>query len=117
MAAETHTFTPQKLFAGASPEVVTIPCTVKAAANLAAYTVVEYDAAGKIITSGGTNKPAGILVSGVTNAADAPGQLYKAGNFFASELVWHATQATALLQNKLVDGTMIVLGHQDTGES
>jgi len=132
MAAETYTFTPKKFFAGASPEPILKNVTVLSGQNLAAGSLVEFDAAGKVITSGGVNKPAGVLVNavnastGTTNnkgetvpagaAADTSGFIYKSGDFFASELFFHATQSTDLLKSRIVDGTMIVLSFQKAGE-
>ena len=132
MAAESYAFNPKKFVANYNPELVVKPCTVLSGQNLAAGSIVEFDAAGKVITSGGVNKPAGVLMypvnasAGTTNnkgetvvagiAADTAGLIYKAGDFFASELFFHATQSTNLLKSKLVDGTMIALTFQDVGE-
>jgi hypothetical protein len=132
MAAETYTYIPKKFIAGSDPDYVAKPCTVVSGQNLAAGSVVEFDINGKVITSGGVNRPAGVLAYAVnasvstTNnkgetvaagvAADTAGILIKCGDLFSSELFFNATQSTNLLKAKLMDGTMIVLSFQDVGE-
>lgn len=117
MAAETFTYTPKKLIAGSDPDVVVKPCTVLTGQNLAAYTLVESDAAGKMKAHAGVNKVAGILLNAVdATAADKDGLVYIAGDFFADQLVFPAGANTTLLKRKLVEGSMIALTFLDTGE-
>ena len=117
MAAETFTYTPKKLIAGSDPDVVVKPCTVLTGQNLAAYTLVESDAAGKMKAHAGVNKVAGILLNAVdATAADKDGLVYIAGDFFADQLVFPAVTNTTLLKRKLVEGSMIALTFLDTGE-
>ena len=117
MAAETFTYTPKRLIAGADPDVVTKPCTVLSGQNLAQYTLVESDAAGKMKAHAGVNKVAGILVNAVdASAADTAGVVYIAGDFFGDQLVFPAGANTTLLKRKLVEGSMIALTFLETGE-
>lgn len=159
MAAETTTYTPVKLFAGHFPEILTAPATLLTDENLAAYTLLAADSAGKLYahpgnetgfvaaTSAGsptveidtTIPVAGILVeaanasTGTTNnngetvvagtSADLAVNIYKSGNFFASQLVFKLTGggdmadvATDILKQKLVNDSLIALAFQDTGE-
>ena len=117
MAAETFTYTPKKLIAGSDPDVVVKPCTVLTGQNLAACTLVESDAAGKMKAHAGVNKVAGILLNAVdASAADTAGLVYISGDFFADQLVFPAVTNTNLLKQKLVEGSMIALTFLDTGE-
>lgn len=129
MATETFTQTPVKLFAGDHPRVVTQPCTVLSGQDLAANTLVESDAAGKLITHQGfvddatattidiTAPVVGVLVAAVdASAADVDGMVYTSGYFFASELVWHADASTDLLKRKLLEGSDIQVEMQKAGE-
>ena len=119
MAAETFTYSPKRLIAGSDPDVVVKPGTVVLGQNLAQYTLLESDAAGKWkVHAGGTNKVAGILLNAVdATSADTAAQAYIAGDFFADQIVWPATGAgTNLLKQKLVEGSMIALTFLDTGE-
>lgn len=117
MAAETFTYTPKRLIAGSDPDVVTKPCTVVLGQNLAQYTLVESDAAGKMKAHAGVNKVAGILLNAVdASAADKAGIVYIAGDFFADQLVFPASANTNLLKQKLVEGSMIALTFLETGE-
>jgi hypothetical protein len=117
MAAETFTYTPKRLIAGSDPDVVTKPCTVLSGQNLAQYTLVESDAAGKMKAHAGVNKVAGILLNAVdASAADKAGIVYIAGDFFADQLVFPAGVNTNLLKQKLVEGSMIALTFLETGE-
>lgn len=117
MAAETFTYSPKRLIAGADPDVVVKPCTVLLGQNLAQYTLVESDLAGKMKVHAGVNKVAGILLNAVdATSADTAGQVYIAGDFFADQIVWPAGANTNLLKQKLVEGSMIALTFLDTGE-
>ena len=129
MAAETTTYTPQKLFAGDHPRVVTQPCTVLSGQDLAAFTIVESDADGKLITHAGfvddgtattidiTAPVVGVLTAAVdASAADVDGTVYTSGYFFASQLIWHADASNELLKRKLLEGSDIQVEFQDTGE-
>jgi hypothetical protein len=117
MAAETFTYTPKRLIAGSDPDVVTKPCTVVLGQNLAQYTLVESDAAGKMKAHAGVNKVAGILLNAVdATSADKAGVVYIAGDFFADQLVFPASANTNLLKQKLVEGSMIALTFLETGE-
>jgi len=117
MAAETFTYTPKRLIAGNDPDVVTKPCTVVSGQNLAEYTLVESDAAGKMKAHAGVNKVAGILLNAVdATSADKAGVVYIAGDFFADQLVFPVSANTNLLKQKLVEGSMIALTFLETGE-
>jgi hypothetical protein len=118
MAAETYTFTPKKLFAGAEPDVVTQSGTYAAAnTTTTEYTLVESNAAGEWIAHAGVNKVAGITINhtGVSQAGKA-GQAYIAGCFWADQITWPGTATTNLLKKKLLEGTQIVVVFQDVGE-
>ena len=137
MAAETHTLTPSRLFAGHFPEALTAPVTVLSGENVAAYEVVASDDAGKIIahlgfdtdfvadTSAGavtkevpTTRPvAGIMVMAVdASAADTAGAIYESGCFYADQLTWPASATTNALKRKLLEGSLIKVVFLDTGE-
>lgn len=165
MAAETFTFTPKKLIAGADPDILTDVGTLVSGQILEAGTLLVADpSTGKLSAHPGntvgyvaassagsptvvvdTTAPvAGILMyasnasTGTVNnagntvaagtAADLTVQYYKAGNFFADQLVFvqngngsAAGAAMALtttndLKRKLVSKSMILLTFQDTGE-
>lgn len=137
MAAETHTFTPQKLFASDYPRVLTSPVTVVSGQNLAVNTIVASDANGKILahpdfdtdfvadTSAGavtksldvTKVVAGVLVAAVdATGGDTAGIIYESGHFYADQLVWPAGATTNALKRKLLEGSLIKVTFQDTGE-
>jgi hypothetical protein len=118
MPAETFTFTPKKLIAGAYPDIVTQSGTFAAAATfITEYTLVESNAAGEWIAHAGVNKVAGIAINrtGASQASQA-GQAYIAGCFFADQIAWPGTATTNLLKKKLLEGTAIVVVFQDVGE-
>lgn len=164
MAAETFTYTPKKLIAGADPDVISQSGILLSGQILEAGTILAQDKNGKLYahpgnttgfmaaTSAGavttefdnTLPVAGILVfaanasTGTVNnagntvvagtAADLTVQVYKAGNFFADQLVYKlngngsaagadmAAVSTNVLKQKLVAGSLFVLTFQDTGE-
>ena len=118
MAAETFTWSPQRLLAGHDPDVITVPGTLLSGQNLAAGTLLESDAAGKWkVHANAGAKVAGILMN-ATNATsgDTACTAYVAGNFWADQLTFPAAINTNLLKTKFVEGTMIVLAFLDTGE-
>ena len=117
MAAETFTYTPKRLIAGSDPDIIVRPGTVVTGQNLAQYTLLESDVAGKWKVHGGVNKVAGILLNAVdATSADKAAQAYIAGDFFADQIVWPSAANTNLLKQKLVEGSMIALTFLDTGE-
>lgn|SRR5574343_747504 len=118
MAAETYTFTPKKLIAGSDPDIVTQSGVLDAAATFTTeYTLVESNASGNWIAHAGTNKVAGIVINhtGASQAGQTV-QAYIAGCFFADQITWPATATTNALKKKLLEGTMLVVVFQDTGE-
>jgi uncharacterized protein (DUF1786 family) len=122
MAVPTTTFTPIQIWAGEkSDERRSV--TVKMGQNLAAYTVVMSDAAGKIVIHDGAyaNKVAGILIAAVdATSADAAGMVYKNGDFMMDVIVWPATigggAPTTLLKQKLLEGIEIYATPYVAGE-
>lgn len=117
MAAETFTYTPKRLIAGSDPDVVIKTGTVVTGQNLAQYTLLESDVAGKWKVHAGVNKVAGILLYATdATSADQPAQAYIAGDFFADQIVFPSAINTNLLKQKLVEGSMIALTFLDTGE-
>ena len=125
MATETHTLTPSKLFAGDFPKPITAPVTVLTGQDLAALTIVETNLTGEVIAHAGINEAddtaqalvAGVLINAVdATAADLPGLIYEGGCFFASQLVWPADCTDNLLKRKLLEGSLIKVVFQDTGE-
>jgi predicted secreted protein len=117
MAAETFTYTPKRLLASSDPDVIVKTGTLVTGQNLAQYTLLESDAAGKWKVHAGVNKVAGILLNATdATSADQPTQAYIAGDFFADQLVFPSAINTNLLKQKLVEGSMIALTFLDTGE-
>lgn len=117
MTAETFTFTPKRLIAGADPDPITRPGTLLLGQNLAAGTLLESDAAGKWKVHAGVNKVAGILMYATdATSADTNAVAYVAGDFFADQLVFPSSASTNLLKQKLVESSLIVLTFLDTGE-
>ena len=137
MVAETHTYTPVKLFAGHFPEPMTNDVTVLSGEVLAQYEIVATNSAGKVIahpdfdtdfvadTSAGavtksldvTRPVAGVMVTAVdATAGDLPGNMWVSGCFFASQLVWPAGATTNALKMKLLEGSLIKVVFQDVGE-
>ena len=137
---ETATFTPAELFAGNSAKNRR-PVTVVSGQNLAANTVVAYDADGKVrlhtglitdsISQSGTTpfavtfvpaeQLAGVLIAAVdASGGDAAGMVYCDGDFIGSKLVWPANidgaAATNLTKQKLFAGTELFATFYNTGE-
>jgi hypothetical protein len=133
---ETVTFTPAELFAGTVSENRR-PCTVLSGQNLAANTVVAFNAAGKVIAHDGVITPtqsgttpfavtpatvlAGVLVAAVdASAADTAGMIYCDGDFIASKLVWptniDGAAANDLTKAKLFAGTELFATFYNAGE-
>ena len=113
MAAETTTFSPVELWAGAVSEERRA-VTVKSGQNLAANTLVMSDTAGKIVAHDGVyaNKVTGVLISAVdATAADTAGMVYKDGDFIGDKIVWPALigglAVTDLTKQKLLEGVEI----------
>ena len=141
MAAESTSYTPAELFAGeASKRRRAV--TVKSGQDLAANTVVMFDADGKIVAHDGVitaslaqsgttpfaatltngNPVAGVLIAAVdADGADAAGMIYCDGDFIGSLLVWPATidgaAVTNLLKQKMFVGTELFATFYTAGET
>jgi len=93
MTIETHVTNIKRLVAGSVPEILTKEQIVLSGQNLAAYTFVESDNVGKLITHAGISVGVGNPVAGLTAQAidatggDTQGTLYESGNFFDDQLV------------------------------
>lgn len=94
---ETAAYAPRDFIAGDSPAIATENGTLASGQNLPARTVIGRIAASKKLVqcdpgaSDGSQNPVGILVHAIdASAGDKPAQFYKAGNFFADALNWHA---------------------------
>ena len=122
MAAESTSYTPTELFAGAASETRRT-VTVKAGQNLAANTLVMFDAAGKVVAHSGDSTiiPAGVLIAAVNAVADSAGMIYCDGDFIGSLIVWPALidtfAVTNLLKQKLLAGTELYATFYSAGET
>jgi hypothetical protein len=139
-AYETTSYTPAELFAGNASKIREV-VTVKSGQNLAANTVVMFDADGKVLLHSGVITPtlaqsgttpfaatltpavklAGVLVAAVdASGGDKQGLIYCDGNFFDDKLVWptniDGSAATALTKKKLFAGSGLQVTVSATGE-
>ena len=115
-SATTETVVPANLIAGHAPEIATENGTLITGQNLANFTVLGRITASKKLTkcdpaaADGSQTAVGILVHAMdATSADKAVQFYKAGNFFADALVWHAGFDSAAKKLAAFDGTAIVI--------
>ncbi len=98
------------LTTGDHPAVFTTDETVLTGQVLAAWTVVGFDGAGKIVPANNTTVPAvGILVyptdtSATGTNSDATGAVYRGGCFNPDLLVWDVAYSTDALKAKAFEG-------------
>ena len=141
MAAESTSYTPTELFAGQASETRRT-VTVVSGQNLAANTVVMFDAAGKITAHDGVitttlaqsgttpfaatltlgTPVAGVLIAAVdASGGDTAGMIYCDGDFIGSKLVWPATidggAVSNLLKQKMFVGTELYATFYTAGET
>lgn len=98
--------------AGETPALFATVETVVSGQDLAALTVVGFDANGKVtIADISDADPAnhitavGVLVYAVdASSGDVVGQVYRGGNFNPDELVWHASYDTDAKKAKAFEG-------------
>lgn len=114
-AGAEDAFTPFQLFAGDTPAVATTQAVVLTGQNLAIFTVVQENAAGKIVvwdavTGPTIATPIGIMAQPINaSAADVTGPIYVAGHFNEAALVWPASVNTVALRRAAFYGTPIVI--------
>jgi hypothetical protein len=101
---------PEALLTGDQPAVFSTDETVLTGQNLAALTVVGFDANGKIVPAVQADEVSPIQAIGVlvyatdTTAGDAVASVYRAGCFNPDALVWDASFDTAAEKAKAFEG-------------
>lgn len=100
-AADEGSFSPTQLFT-AEDEIKTAPVVVLTGQNLAFGTIVEMDAADKVIPWAGVNQPVGVIATAINTtdpAGDRHAEIYEGGCFNPDLLVWPAALDTYLERN------------------
>lgn len=115
-SSTTTTYAADNLIAGSSPDIANDTGTLILGQNLARGAVLGRITASAKLTAcnngavDGSQKPIGILVEAIdATAADKTCQIYVAGCFRSSVLVWHASFDTVAEKTAAFDGTAIVL--------